>query len=81
MKYRYYLTLFDGYRSTPRYRYFKIGVHKRYWRWKELMVKSKEWVTTDWYLGGAQHDKRFLGIKEVTKEELDNFLFMQELVG
>ena len=43
------------------------------------MVKSNNWVMTDWYMGAAQHDMRFLSIKEVSEEELENFLFMQEL--
>lgn len=81
MRYKYYVALWDTQRGHPRYRYFRIGIHRKYYRWSELMTSTNNWTLTNWYLGAAQQDIRFKEIKSVTEEQLNNIRIMQELVA
>lgn len=80
MKYKYYVGLWSS-RGTNRYRYFRIIVHERYYKWNELMLGSGRWLKTDWYYAAARSDKRFSDVREIPEDEFDNFRMMQELIN
>ena len=80
LKYKYYVCRWESFNGSSRYRFFRIGENKRYYRLSELCTHG--WNLTDWTIWGLQKhsDGRCLELNEITRDDIQKYKMAEELM-